>query len=91
MLCETPTVARAALHPVAMWLISRYLGVRKLKFSHTPSFTILKPAQRYLGKLHKYGWHVVRTARVRASPPVSLPSCVPPGPPGRVPARLHIG
>ena len=58
MHAETPVVARAAVHPVALWLIRSYLGVAKVKFGHSPSFTILKPAKRYLGKAHKFGWHV---------------------------------
>jgi hypothetical protein len=44
LLSTTPTMAKASFHPVALWVIQRYLGVRDLQESHIPVFTVLKPA-----------------------------------------------
>jgi hypothetical protein len=44
LLSTAPTMAKASFHPVALWVIQRYLGVRDLQESHIPVFTVLKPA-----------------------------------------------
>ncbi len=50
-------VARAVTHPVALWLLERYLETDEIHYGHQPIITTLKPAKRLLGASSSGGWH----------------------------------
>ena len=56
LLARTPAIVRGATHPVALWLIRRFLG-DELHFGHPPSFQITRPAKQLLDNLPIGGWH----------------------------------
>eukprot|EP00935_MAST-01C_sp_MAST-1C-sp1_P001837 g1837.t1 len=45
MLCTSPLISQVAVHPVAMFVMQRYMGVQYLHHCHIPSLTVLKPAR----------------------------------------------
>lgn len=50
-------LARAATHPVALWLLQQYLATDDIHFCHQPIITTLKPADKLTGTLPEGGWH----------------------------------
>jgi len=57
MLKESPAIGAAACHPVVMWLLEQYMGVKQLHFCHQPIASTLRPAKKLLGKRPEGGWH----------------------------------
>lgn len=51
---QTSAVAKVATEPVSLWLIRQYMKTAEVRFSHAPSFAILKPDD---GKRDVQGWH----------------------------------
>ena len=74
ILCEAPMLAKSSFHPVAMWVIQRYLGVPELHMSHVPSYTITKPATTQRGVPGVGGWHGAAAAAAHPHRRV-LPRC----------------
>ena len=50
-------VARAAVHPVALWIVRQYLETEEIHFCHQPLITTLTPADRLRGTHPDGGWH----------------------------------
>ena len=50
-------VARAASHPVALWIIRQYLRTEEIHFCHQPVITTVKPADLLAGTFPDDGWH----------------------------------
>jgi len=57
MLPETPAIGRAIVHPVAMWVLQKYLGTAEIHYAHQPVVQTLKPAENLLGTFPAGGWH----------------------------------
>ncbi len=51
-------VARAASHPVALWIMREYLGTEEIHFCHQPVITTVKPADLLAGTFPESGWHI---------------------------------
>ena len=50
-------VARAASHPVALWIMRQYMRTDEIHFCHQPVITTVKPADRLAGTFPEDGWH----------------------------------
>ena len=50
-------VARAASHPVALWIIRQYMRTEEIHFCHQPVITTVKPADLLAGTFPDDGWH----------------------------------
>ena len=50
-------VARAASHPVALWIMRQYMGTEEIHFCHQPVITTVKPADLLAGTFPERGWH----------------------------------
>jgi ectoine hydroxylase-related dioxygenase (phytanoyl-CoA dioxygenase family) len=50
-------VARAASHPVALWLLRQYMQTEDIHYCHQPIITTLKPAKELKGQFPEQGWH----------------------------------
>ena len=50
-------VARAASHPVALWIMQRYMRTEEMHFCHQPVITTVKPADALRGTFPERGWH----------------------------------
>lgn len=57
MLPQTPAIARAISHPVALWVLTHYLGTEAIHYGHQPIVQTLKPAKALLGAHPEGGWH----------------------------------
>ncbi|XOV89757.1 MAG: phytanoyl-CoA dioxygenase family protein [Pseudomonadota bacterium] len=59
LLGMTPAVAQALMHPVSLWLIERYLGDEAIHYCQSPSFSILRPAEKTgeNARVMPGGWH----------------------------------
>lgn len=53
-ICQSVSVARAAIEPISIWLARQYMGAHDLHLSHPPGFRVVHPddGQSKLG-----GWH----------------------------------
>ena len=52
-----PELARASVHPVALWLIQQYMSTDDIHFCHQPIITTLRPAKALSGTFPEAGWH----------------------------------
>ena len=50
-------LCRGSTHPVALWLLQRYLSTDNIHFCHQPVITTAKPAKELLGTFPDGGWH----------------------------------
>ena len=50
-------LARAATHPVALWLMEQYLGTNQIYAGTPPMITTIKPAVELAGTYPEGGWH----------------------------------
>lgn len=50
-------VVRASSHPVALWIMRRYMDTEEIHFCHQPVITTVKPADRLRGTFPEKGWH----------------------------------
>lgn len=50
-------LARAVIHPLALWLLENYLETADIHFCHQPIVTTLKPANALYGTFPEGGWH----------------------------------
>ena len=50
-------VARAASHPVALWIMQQYMRTEEIHFCHQPVITTVKPAGTLRGTFPDRGWH----------------------------------
>ena len=50
-------VARAASHPVALWIMRQYMRTEAIQFCHQPVITTVKPADALRGTFPDRGWH----------------------------------
>ena len=50
-------VARAAAHPVALWIVRQYMETEEIHFCHQPVLTTAKPADLLRGTFPEKGWH----------------------------------
>ena len=50
-------VARAASHPVALWIMQQYMRTEEIHFCHQPVITTVKPADALRGTFPERGWH----------------------------------
>ena len=50
-------VARAAAHPVALWIVRQYMETEEIHFCHQPVLTTVKPADLRRGTFPDKGWH----------------------------------
>jgi hypothetical protein len=48
---------RAVTHPIALWLIQRYLDTPDIHFCHQPVMTVMRPARDLVGQFPEEGWH----------------------------------
>lgn len=58
-LAKTPVVAQAAMNPVALWLIEKYLGVDSIHYCQVPAIGGLRPAEKTgeAARVKPGGWH----------------------------------
>ena len=55
---ESPEIASASAHPIAMNVIKSYLGVKHIHQGHIPWLTVLRPVKKLKGTFPEGGWHV---------------------------------
>lgn len=66
-------VARAASHPVALWIMRQYMSTEEIHLCHQPVITTVKPADLLQGAFPEKGWHTDYPYHPRVFPADSWP------------------
>lgn len=53
----SPDAVRAAVNPVALWIMQAFMQTPDLHFCHQPIITTVKPADKLVGTYPEQGWH----------------------------------